>query len=78
MMQLFLVYIVIAMAVLYSGYRIWQSLANPKNGDGGLCSGCTSCNGCELAKLKKNMQEMQRKKDKMQIKKRKLNKNLVE
>ncbi|MBV5318242.1 MAG: FeoB-associated Cys-rich membrane protein [Desulfobulbaceae bacterium] len=49
-MQNFIVFIAIAGAALFTGWRLWQTYRNPKNINCGCgCSGCTSDPTCSPA-----------------------------
>lgn len=77
-------YIVLSLALVYAGYRIWLSLSRPRGGGVDCCSGCS---GCALADLKKrksvkpcsgNRQQNEELAPKIEIKERKQGKNLVD
>lgn len=51
MTQWIIMYIVLSLALIYAGYRIWLSLFRPRGGGVDCCAGCS---GCALADLKKH------------------------
>lgn len=52
--QNIIVYLVIAVAVIIAGYRIFMSVSGKKSG----CEGCESdCSGCSLTDLKRDIEE---------------------
>ena len=58
--QNIIVIVIIAVAVLFAGFKIYRAFTNPLKG----CSGCESdCSGCELVDLKKEIEENKRKKE---------------
>lgn len=58
--QNIIVIAIIAVALIYAGFKIYRAFTNPLKG----CSGCESdCSGCELVDLKKEIEENKRKKE---------------
>ena len=58
--QNIIVIAIIAVALIYAGFKIYRAFTDPLKG----CSGCESdCSGCELVDLKKEIEENKRKKD---------------
>lgn len=58
--QNIIVIVIIALALIYAGFKIYRAFTDPLKG----CSGCESeCLGCELMDLKKEIEENKRKKD---------------
>ena len=58
--QEIIVIVIIAVAFIYAGIKIYRTFTNPLQG----CSGCESdCSGCQLLDLKKEIEENKRKKE---------------
>ena len=58
--QNIIVIVIIAVALIVAGLKIYRSFTHPLDG----CSGCESdCSGCDLQDLKKEIEDNKRKKE---------------